>query len=86
VDIEGAKLLVVDDDPELLELTQAYLSQQGFDVDCVESGAAMNAYLAKAVPDLVILDLMLPGEHGLSIPRRLKADRGPPIIMVSAQG
>ena len=47
MEIEGAKLLVVDDDPELSELTQAYLSQQGFDVDCVESGVAMDAYLAE---------------------------------------
>ncbi|MXX28553.1 MAG: response regulator, partial [Gammaproteobacteria bacterium] len=86
MEIEGTKLLVVDDDPELSELTQAYLSQQGFDVDCVESGAAMDAYLAETTPDLVILDLMLPGEHGLSIAQRLKADRGLPIIMVSAQG
>ncbi len=86
MEIEGTKLLVVDDDPELSELTQAYLSQQGFDVDCVESGAAMDAYLADTTPDLVILDLMLPGEHGLSIARRLKADQGLPIIMVSAQG
>ena len=86
MEIEGAKLLVVDDDPELSELTQAYLSQQGFDVDCVESGVAMDAYLAETKPDLVILDLMLPGEHGLSIARRLKADGGLPIIIVSAQG
>ncbi|MCY4213904.1 MAG: response regulator [Gammaproteobacteria bacterium] len=86
MDIEGTKLLVVDDDPELSELTQAYLSQQGFDVDCVESGAAMDAYLAETTPDLVILDLMLPGEHGLSIAQRLKAESKLPIIMVSAQG
>ena len=86
MEIEGAKLLVVDDDPELSELTQAYLCRQGFDVDCVESGTAMDSYLAETTPDLVILDLMLPGEHGLSIARRLKANRGLPIIIVSAQG
>ena len=83
---DGARLLVVDDDPEIRELTQAYLSKQGFQVDCVESGKAMDTYLAGQLPDLVVLDLMLPGEHGLSIARRLKADRDIPIIIVSAQG
>lgn len=83
---ESAKLLLVDDDPELCELTQAYLNKQGFDVDCVGSGAAMDVYLAEKLPDLVILDLMLPGEDGLSIARRLKAGAGLPIIMLSAQG
>ena len=84
---ESAKLLLVDDDPELCELTQTYLSQQGFNVDCVGSGAAMDAYLGdNTAPDLVILDLMLPGEHGLSIAQRLKAAHSLPIIIVSAQG
>ncbi|MEM7002997.1 MAG: response regulator [Pseudomonadota bacterium] len=83
---ETARLLVVDDDPELRELTQAYLQQQGFHVDCVESGEAMDAYLAERSPDLLILDLMLPGEHGLSIAQRLKSHSDLPIIIVSAQG
>jgi len=86
VETEGARLLLVDDDPELCELTQTYLSLQGFNVDCVSSGAAMDAHLAETTPDLVILDLMLPGEHGLSIAQRLKAAKGLPIIIVSAQG
>lgn len=86
METEGARLLLVDDDPELCELTQTYLSLQGFNVDCVSSGAAMDAHLAETTPDLVILDLMLPGEHGLSIAQRLKAAKGLPIIIVSAQG
>ncbi len=86
MDAETAKLLVVDDDPEILELTQAYLSQQGFVVDCVESGEAMNAFLADNSVDLIILDLMLPGEHGLNLARKLKSDGDVPIIIVSAQG
>lgn len=86
MDIDSAHLLVVDDDPELRELTQAYLEQQGFSVDCVDSGEAMDAYLAERTPDLLILDLMLPGEHGLSIAQRLKGQRELPIIIVSAQG
>ncbi len=83
---EGARLLIVDDDPEIRELTQAYLSKQGFQVDAVDGGQSMDAYLAEQRPDLVLLDLMLPGEHGLSIARRLKGECDIPIIIVSAQG
>lgn len=86
MDIESANLLVVDDDPELRELTQAYLEQQGFSVACVESGEAMDTHLQGHDVDLLILDLMLPGEHGLSIAQRLKKHSNLPIIIVSAQG
>jgi len=86
VDQETANLLVVDDDAELRELTQAYFEQQGFDVACVESGEAMDEYLTDNQVDLLILDLMLPGEHGLSIAQRLKKHSNLPIIIVSAQG
>lgn len=86
MDSENAKLLVVDDDPEIRELTQAYLTRQGFEVDCVDSGEAMEAFLDEHTTDLIILDLMLPGEHGLSLARRLKSEGDIPIIIVSAQG
>ncbi|MEM9622392.1 MAG: response regulator [Pseudomonadota bacterium] len=86
MDNESANLLVVDDDPELRELTQAYLERQGFVVHCVESGEAMDQFLAQQSVDLLILDLMLPGEHGLSIAQRLKKHTELPIIIVSAQG
>jgi two-component system phosphate regulon response regulator OmpR len=86
LDAEVAKLLVVDDDPEIRELTQAYLTQQGFIVHCVDSGEAMDAFLEQESVDLIVLDLMLPGEHGLTIARRLKNDSEIPIVIVSAQG
>lgn len=86
MDGEGATLLVVDDDPEIRELTQQYLQQQGFVVHCVASGEEMDALLATTEVDLIVLDLMLPGEHGLSIARRLKNEGTIPIVMVSAQG
>ena len=86
MDTENAKLLVVDDDPELRELTEAYLTQQGFEVACVASGEEMDLYLQEHRVDLLILDLMLPGEHGLSIAQRLKKHSSLPIIIVSAQG
>ena len=86
MDIESAHLLVVDDDAELRELTQEYLRQQGFNVATVDSGESMDAYLSANDVDLLILDLMLPGEHGLSIAQRLKKRADLPIIIVSAQG
>ncbi|MYE23816.1 MAG: response regulator [Gammaproteobacteria bacterium] len=79
-------MLVVDDDPELLELTEEYLSSQGFEVLVAEDGVAMDAALQTNEVDLMILDLMLPGEDGLSIARRMRRDRDLPIIIVSAQG
>ncbi|OGI43094.1 MAG: two-component system response regulator OmpR [Candidatus Muproteobacteria bacterium RBG_16_64_11] len=79
-------LLVVDDDPRLRELLARYLGEQGFRVSAVADGAAMDALLARARPDLVILDLMLPGEDGLSIARRLRARDNTPIIILSARG
>src|SRR5210317_676490 len=82
----GSHLLVVDDDEETRELLSLYLGQQGFDVAVVEDGEAMDAWLADNVTELVILDLMLPGEDGLSIARRLRGDLGLPIIMISARG
>ncbi len=79
-------LLVVDDDPGIRELLSQYLTEQGFDVSAVEDGVAMDAWLAEHSADLVILDLMLPGEDGLSLARRLQSDHRLPIIMVSARG
>ena len=80
------KLLVVDDDPELRELTQAYLVKNGFIVNTVETSVGMDEFLATNDVDLLILDLMLPGEHGLAIAKRLKKKKDLPIIIVSAQG
>jgi two-component system, OmpR family, phosphate regulon response regulator OmpR len=82
----GSHLLVVDDDEETRELLSLYLGQQGFDVAVVEDGEAMDAWLADNSTDLVILDLMLPGEDGLSIARRLRSEHKLPIVMISARG
>ena len=80
------RILVLDDDLEICELTQAYLQQQGFAVDTVQSGEALNSYLQDHTVDLLVLDLMLPGEHGLTIAQRVKKDLDLPIIIISAQG
>jgi DNA-binding response OmpR family regulator len=79
-------LLVVDDDRETRELLCCYFGKQGFGVSAVEDGPAMDAWLTKHSADLVILDLMLPGEDGLSIARRLGIEYKLPIVMISARG
>jgi len=79
-------LLVVDDDREIRDLLSLYFRDQGFDVDTVKDGSDMDAWLAENTTDLVILDLMLPGEDGLSLARRLRADHKLPIVMISARG
>jgi len=81
------KLLVVDDDLRLRELLKRYLSEQGYSVDAIADGAAMDRSLARERYDLLILDLMLPNEDGLSICRRLRAKGDMlPIVMLTAKG
>ena len=82
----GIHLLVVDDDWETRELLSSYLGKQGFAVSTVEDGQAMDTWLATHTTNLVILDLMLPGEDGLSIARRLGGEYKLPIVMISARG
>ena len=65
------RLLVVDDDRRLRDLLQRYLGEQGFAVKAVENAEMMDKALAREAFDLLVLDLMLPGEDGLSICRRL---------------
>ncbi len=79
------KLLVVDDEEKLRTLLTSYLVKEGFDVTAVGDGIEMDEYLANNKPDLVILDLMLPGEDGLSIGRRLHQKNNLPIIILSAR-
>ena len=67
------KILVVDDDLRLRDLLKRYLSEQGFAVDTVADAAAMDRQLQRVRYDLMVLDLMLPGEDGLAICRRLRA-------------
>ncbi|MCF6252851.1 MAG: response regulator [Methylococcaceae bacterium] len=80
------KFLIVDDDEALCDLLCQYLDKQGFAVDSVENGVAMDLYLKKSIPDLIILDQMMPGEDGLSIAKRLTNTLDIPIIMLSACG
>lgn len=82
-----AKILVVDDDLRLRDLLRRYLAEQGFNVVTAESAQAMNKLWIRERYDLLVLDLMLPGEDGLSICRRLRgAGDQTPIIMLTAKG
>ena len=83
---EPMNILIVDDDPKLGELLVRYLSEQQLKAEVVYDGIQMDAALSKNTFDLIILDIMLPGEDGLSIARRLKSASAIPIIMLSARG
>ena len=81
------KILVVDDDLRLRDLLQRYLTKQGFAVSTVSDAGGMDRALGRERFDLMVLDLMLPGEDGLSICRRLRGIRNPlPIVMLTAKG
>ena len=80
------RILVVDDDAELRALVSEFLGANGMDVGSAANGAEMDAAMAAKRYDLVVLDLMMPGEDGLSILRRLRKPGGPGIIMLSAMG
>ena len=78
--------MVVDDDVRLRDLLRRYLTEQGFNVFTAESATAMNKLWLRERYDLLVLDLMLPGEDGLSICRRLRAANDvTPIIMLTAK-
>ncbi|GAB3862925.1 response regulator transcription factor [Dactylosporangium cerinum] len=83
----GQRVLVVDDDPTVSDVVRRYLEREGFTVELAGDGQqALDAYDAER-PDLVVLDLMLPGIDGLEVCRRLRAqDRALPIIMLTALG
>lgn len=81
------RLLVVDDDPRLRDLLRRYLTDNGFNVYVAEHAQAMNKLWLRERFDLLILDLMMPGEDGLSVLRRLRGSNdATPVIMLTAKG
>ena len=83
------KILVVDDEEDLLELLRFNLSGEGFSATCVATGEEALDKVAEEVPDLILLDLMLPGMDGLEVARRLKSQaltKEIPIVMLTAKG
>ena len=79
-------ILIVDDDPDLSRRLARYLEEQGYLVALAGDGEQMFEQLRLRKPDLLLLDEMLPGEDGLTLARRLRADQLMPIIMLSARG
>ena len=79
-------LLVVDDDPDIRALLGEYLTEAGYRVGAAADGQAMWAALREETPDAVILDLMLPGEDGLSLCRTLRATSQVGIVMLTSRG
>ena len=80
------KILVVDDDPGIRDVVCEFLQRHGYQVETAADGKEMDRSLARGPVDLVVLDVMLPGEDGLAICRKLARPEGPAIIMLSAMG
>jgi len=81
-----SRVLVVDDDPDLCKLISTFLRDHGYPVHTAHDTAQMRRAIDEHRPDLVILDVMMPGEDGLSAARKLASARGPALIMLSALG
>jgi two-component system OmpR family response regulator len=85
--MDGSRhILVVDDDKELRGLLSRFLSGNGFRVSVAQDAAAMTQTMSAARIDLIVLDIMMPGEDGLTVCRRLRANGTIPIIMLTAKG
>lgn len=82
----GARVLIVDDEATLREPLAEYLSGQGFAVSQAPSAAEARSLLLKALPDIVLLDIMMPGEDGLSLCRHLVEAKSLPVILLTARG
>ena len=80
------RIVVVDDDARIRDLLRRYLTQEGFEVLLAEDGKSLTRIMLRETADLIVLDLMMPGEDGLSICRRLRAANDKtPIIMLTAK-
>ena len=83
---DAARIVVVDDEPEVREMIEEYLTGQGFAVTAAANGAELRCVLTEQCPDLVILDLKMPGEDGLSLARYVRENHSAGIIMVTGAG
>jgi two-component system response regulator ResD len=82
----SGRVLVVEDEPMVAEVVERYLRRDGFEVRAASDGVAALRLFREWVPDLVILDIMLPGIDGLEVCRRVRAVSEVPIIMLTARG
>ena len=78
-------ILVVDDEPQITQLARAYLEQSGFNVVTARDGQAALTVFRSEKPDLVVLDLGLPGLDGLDVTRAIRKDSNVPIVMLTAR-
>jgi len=83
--VEG-KVLIIDDDQRLCRMLKEYLETNGMSVDILNSGDRVGAALAVRSPDIIILDIMLPGKDGLEVLKELRGDYDTPVIMLTAKG
>ncbi|MGH9025712.1 MAG: response regulator [Acidimicrobiia bacterium] len=81
----AARILVVEDDPNVAEVVSRYLEREGYDVEHLSDGREALAHAGTALPDLVVLDLMLPGLNGLEVCRRLRSIAAVPVVMLTAR-
>ncbi|MCJ7726836.1 MAG: response regulator transcription factor, partial [Acidimicrobiia bacterium] len=79
------RVLLIEDEPSFLEAVELSLTAEGFDVDCAVDGKAGLELFSRQRPDVVLLDLMLPGIQGLDVLRLLRKDSDVPVIVVSAK-
>ncbi|TPW29392.1 response regulator transcription factor [Martelella alba] len=79
------KLIIVEDDPEIRALLAEFLGAEDYEVRVADNGAAFDRLVAAGMPDLVVLDIMLPGEDGFSICRRLRGHSRVPVLMLTAK-
>ena len=83
--LKGQRILVVDDHPEIVDLVKTYLEREGYEVATAYTGTEVLPLVESFQPDLIVLDLMLPGMDGFTITRKLRADADVPIIMLTAR-
>src|SRR3954452_6671307 len=81
----SSRILVVDDDSSLAEMLAIVLQGEGFDTTVVSGGAAALPPVRESAPDLVLLDLMLPGMNGIDVCRPIRAESGVPVVMLTAK-
>src|SRR5690606_40552481 len=79
------RILVVEDEPKLAEVLRTYLEAAGYEARCAEDGLEVMPLVSDWMPDLVLLDLMLPGRDGLDLCRDIRARTAIPVIMVTAR-
>lgn len=82
----SALVAIVEDDPEIRDLVSGLLRREGFETRACDNASALDVLLTNTRPDLIVLDVMMPGEDGFSVCRRLSAQGGPPIVLVTAKG